>query len=100
MMWILFTEGAALCMAFAAVMAKTGSKHGNYALSVAVAGTVLCVLSYFTSVKPITLHAIMKLDLNTWIFFWRWEGPLGTPLGLVHWTRASSPVEAGTAGYL
>ena len=31
---------------------------------------------------------------------WRWEGPLGTPLGLVHWTRASSPVEAGTAGYL
>ena len=25
---------------------------------------------------------------------------LGTPLGLVHWTRASSPVEAGTAGYL
>ena len=62
MMWILFTEGAALCMAFAAVMAKTGSKHGNYALSVAVAGTVLCVLSYFTSVKPITLHAIMKLQ--------------------------------------
>ena len=28
------------------------------------------------------------------------EGPLGTPLGLVHWKRASSPVEAGTAGYL
>ena len=27
-------------------------------------------------------------------------GPLGTPLGLVHWKRASSPVEAGTAGYL
>ena len=26
---------------------------------------------------------------------WRWEGPLGTPLGLVHWKRASSPVEAG-----
>ena len=25
---------------------------------------------------------------------------LGTPLGLVHWKRASSPVEAGTAGYL
>src|SRR5574341_824527 len=25
---------------------------------------------------------------------WRWEGPLGTPLGLVHWKRASSPVEA------
>ena len=23
---------------------------------------------------------------------WRWEGPLGTPLGLVHWKRASSPV--------
>ena len=30
----------------------------------------------------------------------RGEGPLGTPLGLVHWKRASSPVEAGTAGYL
>ena len=29
---------------------------------------------------------------------WRWEGPLGTLLGLVHWKRASSPVEAGTAG--
>src|SRR5574340_223267 len=29
---------------------------------------------------------------------WRWEGPLGTPLGLVHWKRASSAVEAGTAG--
>src|SRR5574341_608990 len=26
---------------------------------------------------------------------WWWEGPLGTPLGLVHWKRASSPVEAG-----
>ena len=26
---------------------------------------------------------------------WKWEGPLGTPLGLVHWKRASSPVEAG-----
>ena len=23
---------------------------------------------------------------------WRWEGPLGTPLGLVHWKRASWPV--------
>ena len=21
---------------------------------------------------------------------WRWEGPLGTPLGLAHWKRASS----------
>src|SRR5574337_765786 len=31
---------------------------------------------------------------------WSWEGPLGTPLGLVHCKRASSPVEAGTAGYL
>ena len=25
---------------------------------------------------------------------WRWEGLLGTPLGLVHLKRASSPVEA------
>ena len=31
---------------------------------------------------------------------WWWEGPLGTPLGLVHWKRASSPVEAGTSGFL
>ena len=46
--------------------------------------------------------------LNFWLLMvalrsqgnWRWEGPLGTPLGLVHWKRASSPVEAGTAGYL
>ena len=30
---------------------------------------------------------------------WRWEGPLGTPLGLVQWKRASSRVEAGTSGY-
>ena len=28
---------------------------------------------------------------------WRWEGPLGTPLGFVHWKRASSAVEAGTS---
>jgi len=31
---------------------------------------------------------------------WRWEGPLGTLLGLVHCKRASSPVEAGTSGFL
>src|SRR5574337_1015946 len=31
---------------------------------------------------------------------WRWEGPLGTPLGLVHWKRASSPAEARTVGSL
>src|SRR5574339_509682 len=31
---------------------------------------------------------------------WRWEGPLGTPLGLVHWTRASSPVEAWNSACL
>ena len=31
---------------------------------------------------------------------WRWEEPLGTPRGLVHWKRASSPVEAGTSGFL
>ena len=30
---------------------------------------------------------------------WSWEGPLGIPLGLVQWKRASSPVEAGTSGY-
>ena len=28
------------------------------------------------------------------------EGPLGTPLGLMQWERASSPVEAGTSGFL
>ena len=31
---------------------------------------------------------------------WSWEGPLGTPLGLVQWKRASSRVEAGTSGFL
>ena len=31
---------------------------------------------------------------------WMWEGPLRTPLGLVHWKRASSPVEAGTSAFL
>ena len=31
---------------------------------------------------------------------WRWAGPLGTPLGLVHCKRASSPVEAGTSGFV
>ena len=28
------------------------------------------------------------------------EGPLGSPLGLVQWKRASSRVEAGTSGFL
>ena len=28
------------------------------------------------------------------------EGPFGTPLGLVQWKKASSPVEAGTSGFL
>src|SRR5574337_1306992 len=31
---------------------------------------------------------------------WWSEGHLRTPLGLVHWKRASSPVEAGTSGFL
>ena len=31
---------------------------------------------------------------------WSWDGPLGTPLSLVHWKRASSPVEAGTSEFL
>ena len=31
---------------------------------------------------------------------WSWEGPLGTPLGLVQWKRASSTIEAGTSGFL
>ena len=30
---------------------------------------------------------------------WRWDGPLGSPLGLVHWKRASSPVEYDAAVY-
>ena len=29
-----------------------------------------------------------------------WVGPLGTPLGLVQWKRASLRVEAGTSGFL
>ena len=28
------------------------------------------------------------------------EGPLGIPVGLVQWKRASSPVDAGTSGFL
>ena len=31
---------------------------------------------------------------------WCWEGPLGTPLSLVQWKRASSLVEVGTSGFL
>ena len=31
---------------------------------------------------------------------WSWEGPLGIPLGLVQWKRASFLVEAGTSGFL
>ena len=31
---------------------------------------------------------------------WSWEGPLGTPLGLLQWKTASSRVEAGTSGFL
>ena len=31
---------------------------------------------------------------------WSWKGPLGAPLGLVQWKRASSQVEAGTSGLL
>ena len=31
---------------------------------------------------------------------WSWEGPLGTPLGLVQWKRASSLVEVGNSGFL
>ena len=29
---------------------------------------------------------------------WRWEGPVGTPLGLVQWKRASSRLEAEPQG--
>ena len=42
----------------------------------------------------------VRLFTNDAYYNWRWEGPLGTPLGLVHWKRASSPVEAGTSGFL
>ena len=31
---------------------------------------------------------------------WSWEGPLGTPLGMAQWKRASSGVEAGTSGFI
>ena len=31
---------------------------------------------------------------------WSWEGPLGTPLGLVQWKRASSWVEVGNSAFL
>ena len=31
---------------------------------------------------------------------WSWDGPLGTPLGLVQWKRASCRVGAGNSGFL
>ena len=34
-----------------------------------------------------------------WVNSGSWEGPLGTPLGLVQWKRASWQVEAGTTGH-
>lgn len=68
MMWILFTEGAALCIAFAAVMTKAGMKQADYALGVTLVGSIFCIMSFFTSVKPITLHAILKLTPKVWIF--------------------------------
>ena len=49
--------------------------------------------------EQLTLHTLLSMIWGKQ-GNWRWEGPLGTPLGLVHWKRASSPVEAGTAGYL
>ena len=40
-------------------------------------------------------------SILAWEISWTEEASaLGTPLGLAHWKRASSPVEAGTAGYL
>ena len=52
-------------------------------------------LSEFHSHVIKEIEALLRSQGN-----WRWEGPLGTPLGLVHWKRASSPVEAGTSGFL
>ena len=50
------------------------------------------------NLEPVGQQECHSLEIQ--VQNWRWEGPLGTPLGLVHWKRASSPVEAGTAGYL
>ena len=52
-------------------------------------------VSMYDGDKVIAMARMMRSQGN-----WRWEGPLGTPLGLVHWKRASSPVEAGTSGFL
>ena len=46
---------------------------------------------------PMQLIVLKGADSGVRLAF---NTPLGTPLGLVHWKRASSPAEAGTAGHL
>ena len=53
----------------------------------------------FPRLVPVTSRIFSGSYEKTGIL-WSWEGPLGTPLGLVHWKRASSRVEAGTSVFL
>ena len=68
----------------------------------AVQGTLKSLLQHHSS-KASILHRsaffIVQLSLP-YMTTGKTIALLGTPLGLVHWKRASSPVEAGTAGYL
>src|SRR5574340_1075381 len=68
-----------------------------------VTGVQTCALPIWTPWVPSTcagdLRGLLMVALRSQ-GNWRSEGPLGTPLGLVHWKRASCPVEAGTSGFL
>ena len=62
---------------------------------------IIVIALFIWLFTPITRTAtIQSFNWNRSIDVETWEGPLGTPLGLVHWKRASSPVEAGTSGFL
>ena len=45
------------------------------------------------------LRELLGVPLRSQIL-WSWERPLGTPLGMAQWKRASSRVEAGTSGFI
>src|SRR5574340_1836768 len=72
-----------------------GRWHVSRPLSESGQGLFLCFLDSLAMRFRGLLMVALRSQGN-----WRWEGPLGTPLGLVHWKRASSPVEAGTLRFL